>query len=57
MQQIELPVLDHGANVRIELPQLSDLGEILDKHLNGQTPLHLELAVDPGLGFLKHLLR
>ena len=51
MQQIELPVLHHGADVRVDLPELADLLEILDQQLDRQAALHLELAVDAGLDF------
>ncbi len=48
MQQIELPVLDHRADIGIELPQLADLREMPDQHLDRQTALYLELAEDAG---------
>ena len=57
LQQIQLPVLDHGADIGIELPQLSDLREMLDQHLDRQAALDLELAEDAGLGFFQHALR
>ena len=57
LQQVELPVLDHGADIGIELPQLAGLGEMLDQHLDRQAALHLELAEDAGLGLFQHALR
>src|SRR5580698_1304490 len=57
VQQVQLAVLDHGANVRIDLPEFSGLLEIFDEHLNRQAALHLELAVDSRFGFLENLLR
>src|SRR2546429_651900 len=36
LQQVELPVLHHGADAAVELPPLSGLREILDQHLNRQ---------------------
>ena len=57
VQQIELPVLHHGADVGVDLPELSRLLEIFDQQLDRQTALHLELAVDAGPRFLQHLLR
>ena len=57
LQQVELPVLHHGADIGVELPQLADLREILDQHLDRQAALHLELAEDSGLGLFQHRLR
>src|ERR1035437_9808973 len=57
LQQIQLPVLNHGADIGIELPQLAYLSEMLDQHLNGQPALDLELAEDAGSGFFKNPLR
>ena len=48
VQQIELPVLHHGADVGVDLPELSRLLEIFDQQLDRQAALHLELAVDAG---------
>ena len=44
-----------AADLGVELPQLSVLLEVLDQHLDRQAALHLELAVNSGLGFLQHL--
>ena len=57
MQQIQLPVLNHRADVGVDLPELAGLLEVFDKHLNRETTLHLKLAVDARFGFLEHLLR
>src|SRR5665213_956219 len=57
VQQIQLPMLNHRAEVRIDLPQLSRLFEVFDEHLNRQAALHLELAIYSRLGLLEHLLR
>ena len=57
LQQVELPVLHHGADVGIELPQFALLGEILHQQLDRQAALHLELAEHAGLGFFQHRLR
>src|SRR5579883_2233650 len=57
LQQVQLPMLDHGADVGVDLPELALLGEVFDQKLDRQATLHLELAVDAGLGFLQHLLR
>ena len=57
LQQIELPMLHHGADIGIELPELADLREMLDQQLDRQAALHLELAEDAGLGFFQHRLR
>jgi hypothetical protein len=45
VQQIQLPVLNHGANVGIDLPEFSDLPEVFDKHLDREAALDLELTV------------
>src|SRR5882757_6854428 len=45
VQQIQLPVRDHRANIRVDLPELADLLEVFDEHLNRQTALNFELAV------------
>ena len=55
VQQIEVPVLDHGANLGVDLPELSGPPEVLDQHLDWQATLHLELAVDSGPGFFQNL--
>ena len=57
LQQIELPVLHHGANVGIELPQLADLAEMPDQQLDRQATLHLELAEDAGASLFQHAER
>ena len=54
-EQVELAVFDHGAQLRRDLPQLADLGEMADQKLNRQPALHLELAVDPKPCLLQHL--
>src|SRR5450631_4385657 len=46
LQQVQLPVLDHGADVGIDLPDLAYLLEVLDQHLDREAALDLELAVD-----------
>ena len=57
LQQVQLPVLDHGANIGVDLPQLAGLGEVLEQQLDRQAALHLELAEDTGSGFLKDRVR
>src|SRR5215218_1498511 len=57
VQQVELPVLNHGADVGIDLPELAVLPEVFDQHLNWQAALNLELTVDPRLRLLDHFLR
>src|SRR5690242_2200595 len=57
LQQVELPMADHGANIGIELPHLADLGEILNEQLNRQAPLNLELAEESSPGLLQYPLR
>src|SRR5260370_38073769 len=57
LQQIQLPVLNHGADIDIELPQLADLREMLDQHMDRQSALDLELAEDSSPGFFKDSLR
>src|SRR6266545_870431 len=57
LQQVERLELDHGADVGGDLPAFADLREILDQQLDRQPALHLELAVEAGLGLLQHLGR
>src|ERR1700734_370116 len=57
VQQIQLPVLDHGTDIGIELPEFSDPREMLDQRLNRQPALDLELAEDAGLGFFQNAVR
>ena len=57
LQQIQLPVLDHRADIGIKLPELSGLLEIFDEHLSLEPALDLELAKDTGFGFFKNTLR
>jgi len=44
-------------NIGIELPQFSDLREMLDQHLNRQSALDLELVKIPGFGFFQNTVR
>ena len=57
LQQIELTMLHHGAYIGVELPHLSDLGEMLDQQLNREPALNLELAEKAGLGFFQNPVR
>src|SRR6266700_3585087 len=57
LQQIELALLHHAADIGTDLPEFADLGEVLDQQLNRQSALHLELAVDPRLGLFENFLR
>src|SRR4029453_5637421 len=52
VQQIQLPVLNHRADVRVDLPEFAVLLEIFDQQLNRKAALDLELAVDAVLRFL-----
>ena len=56
VQQVQLPVLNHGADLGVDLPELAVLLEVFDQHLNRKAALHLELAVDAGLRLLEHFL-
>ena len=42
-------------NLRRDLPLLAGLAEIFHQQLDRQPALHLELAVEAGLGALEHL--
>ena len=57
LQQVELTMLHHAADLGIELPELAVLREIFHQQLDRQAALHLELAEDAGLGFFQHGLR
>jgi len=57
LQQIELAVLDHGAQFRIDLPHLADLLENISPATGLAGRAEPQLAVDSRLGFLQHLLR
>jgi len=57
VQQIQLPMLNHGADIGIDLPELSGLLEVLDEHLDRKAALDFELTVYSSLGFFEHLLR
>ena len=57
LQQVQLAMLDHAADIGVELPKLSDLREMLDQQLDWQPALHFELAEQAGLGFFEHALR
>ena len=54
VQQIQLPMLNHGAQLRADLPKLAVLLEIFDEQLNRKAALDLELAVDARFRFLEH---
>src|SRR6266566_4071090 len=57
VQQIQLPILNHGSYISVDLPELSGLLEVLDQHLDRKAALDFELAVYSSLGFFEHLLR
>jgi hypothetical protein len=56
VQQVELPVLNHRADVGIDLPELSRLLEVLEQHLDREAALDFELTVKPRFGFFERLL-
>src|SRR6266851_630068 len=57
LQQIQLPMLNHGADIGVDLPEFSGLLEVFDEHLDREAALDLELTVDSRPGLLEDLLR